>query len=115
MRLLERGGMSMSFLVVVDQAAMVLGSFAGIKPLTSSMGPAAYGQLGLGMTIAGLLNQFIYAPLSQAAFRFYSVYRERSALQIYFQVFKRIYVLLAIFVVSFCGASMAVVFTWFGR
>lgn len=93
---------------------MVLGSFVSIKTLTSSMGAAAYGQLGLGMTIAGLLNQFIYAPLSQAAFRFYSVYRERAALPTYLHVLKRMYLVLAIFVVFFCGASMAVVHTWFG-
>ena len=76
------------------------------------MGPEAYGQLGLGMTIAGFLSQFVYGPLGQAVFRFYSVYRERRTLSVYFHAVVRMHVLLAVVVVIFCSASVAAVSTW---
>jgi O-antigen/teichoic acid export membrane protein len=100
------------FWVVVGQGATILGMFVGIKVLTNAMGPEAYGQLGLGMTIAGFLNQFIYGPLSQAAFRFYSVYRERRELHLYFNVFARMYFFVAVLVVIFCGVSVGAVYSW---
>jgi O-antigen/teichoic acid export membrane protein len=102
------------FWVVVGQGAMILGMFVGIKALTNAMEAETYGQLGLGMTIAGFLNQFIYGPLSQAAFRFYSVYREREALHLYFHVFTRMYFFVAVFVMVFSGVSVVAVYSWIG-
>jgi len=49
--------------VVVGQILAFLGAFAGVKILTNVMQPEGYGLLALGMTIAGLLNMFIYGPI----------------------------------------------------
>ena len=100
--------------VVVGQGATILGGFAGIKALTNVMGPEAYGRLGLGMTIAGFLGQFVYGPLGQAVFRFYSAYRERSALHVYFDVFKRIHFFVAFIVLILCGVSVGATYSWIG-
>ena len=62
--------------VVLGQGLAFLGNFALIKLLTSELGPAAYGQLSLGISIAGVLHMFLYGPMEQTALRFVSVYRE---------------------------------------
>lgn len=70
--------------VVVGQILAFLGAFAGIKILTNVMRPEGYGQLALGMTIAGLLNMFIYGPIGQVVGRFFSVCREKNELSVFF-------------------------------
>lgn len=66
--------------VIAGQLVAFLGGFAIIKVLTAELGPAAYGQLALGMSIAGVLHMFLYGPIEQTALRFVSNYRERGRL-----------------------------------
>lgn len=82
--------------ILTGQALCFVGGFIGIKVLTNILGPKGYGQLALGLTIAGLFNQFVYGPLSNVVARFYSVYRERGSLVVYFYVIKRTHKLLAV-------------------
>jgi O-antigen/teichoic acid export membrane protein len=75
--------------VAVGQILAVLGTLAIIKMLTGVLGPAAYGQLALGLTVAGVLHMFVYGPLEQTALRFVSQYRDRGQLpQFLLQLFR---------------------------
>lgn len=75
-----------------------LGSVAGIKVLTFLLGPEEYGRLALGMSIVGFTSLVLYGPLSQALWRFLSVYRERRALGLYFFVFRRAFLAFGVLV-----------------
>jgi O-antigen/teichoic acid export membrane protein len=89
------------------QVLTFLGGFASIKILTSSLGPRGYGELALGLTIAGSLNMFVYGPIGQVVLRFFSVYQERKTLTIYFYLLKRIHlvsILVLLFVTAVSGA-----------
>ena len=86
-----------------------VGGFIGIKVLTNMMGPDGYGQLALGLTIAGLFNTYAYGPVANVVARFFAVYRERGNLGIYFTVLRRSHRLLAaagtLLAVVACGAT----------
>ena len=75
--------------VVAGQLLSFVGGFAGIKILTTVLGPQGYGELALGLTIAGLLNLALYGPASNVVARFFSICRERGELGIYFAALKR--------------------------
>ena len=85
--------------VILGQLAAVLGGFAAIKVLTNLLGPAAYGQLALGITIAGLVQMFVYGPIDQTVLRFVSVHRERGSLAVFFTALKRVHRLAASLVI----------------
>jgi len=92
---------------MVGQVLTFLGGFAAIKILTSSLGPEGYGELALGLTIAGFLNMFVYGPLGQVVLRFFSVYQERKTLTTYFNLLKKIHlasVLILLFIAGVTGA-----------
>jgi O-antigen/teichoic acid export membrane protein len=74
--------------VFVGQALAFSGGFVGIKVLTNMLGPAGYGKLALGMTIAGLLHMFVYGPIEQVVLRFVSVCSERQELGTLFSLIK---------------------------
>lgn len=82
--------------ILFGQALSFVGGFVGIKVLTNTMGPDGYGQLALGLSIAGLFNLFIYGPIANVVARFYSVYRERETLGVFFAVLKRTHKVLAV-------------------
>jgi O-antigen/teichoic acid export membrane protein len=84
--------------IVIGQLIGFVGGFIGIKVLTNIMGPKGYGQLALGLTIAGLFNMYVYGPVANVVARFYVVYRERGQLGIYFSVLKKSHKLLAVIV-----------------
>ncbi|HEX9078711.1 MAG TPA: hypothetical protein VF795_03915, partial [Desulfuromonadaceae bacterium] len=74
--------------IVAGQFFGFVGGFAGIKALTNIMGPKGYGELALGLTIAGLFNMYVYGPIANVVARFFAVYRERGRLGVYFAVLK---------------------------
>jgi len=95
--------------IIVGQALGFVGGFIGIKVLTNVMGPKGYGQLALGLSIAGLFAMFLYGPIANAVLRFFVVYREQGKLGVYFSLLKKCHLLL-IFAVSFlafgaCGIA----------
>jgi len=75
--------------VIAGQLLAFLGGFAIIKLLTEELGPAAYGQLALGISLAGVLHMFLYGPIEQTALRFVSVYRESGRLSLLFALLKK--------------------------
>lgn len=77
--------------VIVGQLIAFLGGFLTIKVLTNLLGPAAYGQLALGITIAGLIQMFVYGPIDQTVLRFVSVHRERGSLGVFVAALKRVH------------------------
>lgn len=95
--------------VFAGQGIAFIGSFVGIKVLTNTLGPAGYGQLALGLSIAGILNLYLYGPVSNVVARFFSVYRERGQLPSYFAVLKDIHRKLALIVMSI-GVVVAAIF-----
>ncbi len=66
---------------VGGQLLYVLGAAAGVKVLTSLLGPRVFGMLALGLTIAGMGNLFLYGPFGHAVLRFYSIFRSRGNLK----------------------------------
>jgi O-antigen/teichoic acid export membrane protein len=74
--------------VLVGQALVLSGGFIGIKVLTSILGPARFGQLALGLTIAGFLHMFVYGPIEQVVLRFVSVCNERKELTPFFSLIR---------------------------
>lgn len=100
--------------VTVGQGLAFLGGFAGIKLLTNAMGSEGYGRLALGMTIAGLLNMFIYGPIGQVVSRYFSVYRERGTLDAYFVILKRAHVCVGVVLILGAALAGSLVWWWLG-
>ncbi len=101
--------------ILVGQAIGFVGGFIGIKVLTNILGPAGYGQLALGLTIAGFFNLFIYGPIANVVSRFYSVCRERGTLSAYFAVLKKSHKVLAAALVALSLAAGAIGWILAGR
>ncbi|MBI2311635.1 MAG: oligosaccharide flippase family protein [Betaproteobacteria bacterium] len=77
--------------VVAGQVLAFAGSLAAVKVLTNVMPPESYGELALGLSIAGLITMFLFGPLGQVVLRFYSVCLDRGHLAPYFQVLQRLH------------------------
>lgn len=58
--------------ITAGQLSVFLGSFLGIKLLTNLISEDGYGEFVLGLSIAGMINLFIFAPLGQIIFRYFS-------------------------------------------
>ncbi len=79
--------------VAIGQVTALAGAFVGIKVLTNALGAEEYGRLSLGLTLAGIVNLFVYGPLSQWVLRFFSIHRERHELGPYFLAIRKVYAL----------------------
>jgi O-antigen/teichoic acid export membrane protein len=95
--------------IVIGQFLGFVGGFIGIKVLTNIMGTKGYGQLALGLTIAGLFTMYVYGPIANVVARFFVVYRERGQLGVYFSVLKKCHVLLliALSLLAFAASGVA--------
>lgn len=100
--------------VVVGQILAFLGAFAGIKILTTVMQPEGYGQLALGITIAGLLNMFIYGPVGQVVARFFSVCHEKNELRVYFFILKKAHIACGLMLLVFICLAAILTNVWAG-
>ncbi len=80
--LLRRAGGEFS-LIVIGEVTAVLGNLAGVRILTGLLSPRDYGELALAMTAAMLTNQLIFAPIGNAAGRFFAPAREARKLHSY--------------------------------
>lgn len=101
--------------VMFGQALTFLGGFVSIKILTSSLGPRGYGELALGLTIAGFLNMFVYGPIGQVVLRFFSVYQERKTLTTYFYLLKKIHLVSVLVLLFVTALSGVLVYLQIGR
>ncbi len=77
--------------VSAGQVVAFLGGLIGIKILTNIMSPQNYGELALGVSVAGVCNLFLFGPLGQVVLRFYSSCRERGNLEGYARVLIRLH------------------------
>ncbi len=68
---------------MVGQVAAVVGALALVRVLTERLEPAQYGQLTLGLTLAGLVNQSVLGGVSAGIARLYSIAAERQELPAY--------------------------------
>lgn len=66
--------------IVIGQIAVVLGALMLVRVLTEYLAPSQYGQLALGLTIAGLVNQVVIGGLTAGIGRFYSIAAEKNDL-----------------------------------
>ncbi|WP_187292320.1 lipopolysaccharide biosynthesis protein [Candidatus Symbiobacter mobilis] len=71
--------------IVAGQIASVVGSFVLLRVLTEYIDPAQYGQLALGLTVAGLINQVVMGGVIAGISRYYPIACEKSDLYGYFQ------------------------------
>jgi O-antigen/teichoic acid export membrane protein len=83
--------------VISGQLVALLGNFASVKFLTVALGPSAYGELALGVTVASILNMFIYGPISQSILRFLPVAIEEKSLPTYIHLIKKVNIILSAF------------------
>jgi O-antigen/teichoic acid export membrane protein len=93
--------------IIAGQIACVIGSLALVQTLTGRIAPSAYGELALGLTIAGLINQMVTGSVSNGILRYWSIAEERSAYHVYIAASGRM-MLIALCVILTIGAFMIV-------
>lgn len=88
-------------IVFLGFGLVALTSFALVKYLTHHFLPAEYGIISLFISISGILNQFIYAPIYQWILRYYPFYIEKNLSNLYYHFFNRFqkYNLIAVFLI----------------
>lgn len=69
--------------IATGQVASVIGSLVLVRVLTEHLDPARYGELALGLTIGGLINQVVTGGVGAGIGRFYSIASEKHALKCY--------------------------------
>lgn len=69
--------------IVLGQIAAVAGALVLVRVLTEYLAPAQYGQLALGLTLAGLVNQVAMGGITAGIGRYYSIASEKQALGSY--------------------------------
>lgn len=69
--------------IIVGQGASVLGSLVLVRFLTERLDPAQYGQLALGLTVAGLVTQVLMGGAVAGIGRHYSIAVEKRDLGSY--------------------------------
>lgn len=107
-RLAKEGGW-----VIAGQVAAVLGALALVRVLTEYLTPAQYGELALGLTVAGLVNQVVMGGLTAGIGRFYSIAVAKNDLTGYLQASRRLMGYATAVVVAIAAVLMAGL-TWFG-
>lgn len=76
--------------IVVGQIVSVVGAVVLVRVLTEYLDPEQYGQLALGLTIAGLVNQVAIGGVTSGIGRFYSIAVEKSDLCGYLRASNRL-------------------------
>ena len=76
--------------IFAGQIAAVLGALALVRVLTEYLEPAQYGQLALGLTVAGLASQVVIGGVTNGISRFYSIAAEKNDLPGYLYASRRL-------------------------
>ena len=101
--------------IVVGQILGFIAGFAGVKILTNQMGASGYGQLALGLTIAGVIHLFVYAPLANVVSRYFAAYRERGDLSLYFPALRSMHGKLLVSLPLFSVLAAVIVYVKAGQ
>lgn len=64
--------------IIIGQIVTVIGSLVLVRVLTEYLAPSEYGQLTLGLTVAGLVNQVVMGGVIASVGRFYSIAAEKK-------------------------------------
>jgi O-antigen/teichoic acid export membrane protein len=99
--------------IVVGQVMSVATSLVLVRVLTEYLNTAQYGQLSLGLTVAGLVNQVVMGGINNGISRFYSVATERGDLGGYLYASRRL-LLYATTVVVAIGLILIASLLWLG-
>lgn len=99
--------------IVAGQIVSVLGALVLVRVLTEHLDPTQYGQLALGLTVAGLVNQVVMGGVTAGIGRFYSIATEKQNLHSYFRASRRLmlYATLAVVVI---GLVLMIGLFWLG-
>lgn len=98
------------FWIGSGQAVATLGALVGVRLLTGVLNPVVYGELALGMTVATLVAQIVFGPISGAGLRFFSSAREAGELSSFLTVLRRLLTKATVVVILFAGCLSAALF-----
>ncbi len=76
--------------IIAGQVASVLGALVLVRVLTEYLEPAQYGELALGLTVAGLVNQVVMGGIGNGIGRFYSIAAEKGDMAGYVKASRRL-------------------------
>lgn len=101
--------------VVIGQVLSFAGGILGVKFLTNVLPSSEYGELALGLSVAGMMNAFAYGPLGQVVLRFYSVCRQEGSLSVFFATLKNVQLKAAVVIVVAGGLISSLAAVSWGR
>jgi len=105
-RLAKEGGW-----IVLGQIAVVTGALVLVRVLTEYLEPSQYGQLTLGLTVAGLVNQVIMGGIGVGVSRYYSIAVEKKDLDGYLLASRQLLVYATIGVAAI-GVILIAILYW---
>lgn len=76
--------------IAIGQVVTVAGALVLVRVLTEHLDPEQYGQLALGLTVAGLVNQVVMGGIVAGIGRFYSIAVEKQDLRGYLHATRRL-------------------------
>ena len=76
--------------IIFGQIATVAGALVMVRVLTEYLSPIQFGQLALGLTLAGFVNQVVMGGIGVGISRFYSIAAEKQDLADYFNASRRL-------------------------
>ena len=76
--------------ILIGQIASVVGSLVLVRVLTEHLSPDEFGQLALGLTVAGLVNQVVMGGVGVSISRFYAIAAEKRDLSAYLNASMRL-------------------------
>lgn len=98
---------------MVGQIASVVGALVLVRVLTEYLDPTQYGQLALGLTVAGLVNQLVMGGIAGGIGRYYAIAAEKQDLGGYLHA-SRDLMAYATVVVVVIGLILTVSLYWLG-
>lgn len=99
--------------IVAGQIATVAGALVLVRVLTGYLDPAQYGQLALGLTIAGLVNAVVLGGITAGIGRFYSIAAEKQDLGGYLRATRQLLAYATVAVVAI-GLMLIASLLWLG-
>lgn len=99
--------------IVIGQIATVAGALVLVRVLTEYLSPAQYGQLALGLTVAGLVNQVVMGGIGAGIGRFYAIAAEKQDLGGYLHATRNLLAYATAAVVAI-GLSLMATLYWLG-
>lgn len=89
--------------LVFGQLAAVTGTLVLVRVLTEHLAPETYGELALGLTLIGLINQVVLGGVVTSIGRYYSIAFEKQELGVYLKASKRILWISTVIILTFGG------------